>query len=385
MLLMSVLMASCAPAGNETASPTAIITATAIPQPAPSPEPATPTPLPPAVTMSELGITDQKVIDVFKGIETTIRHESDGTLSVNAIGYQNETKIEGKYFIIPGAFSGNFDIKNDYRPATVDAYTFDSQGNKVNAKLIWDQEHSNWRVPFAVNKIPFMPEGDQKIVVESALLYFRDHPPFGEGAVASYIKNGGNSIFFEYLQIDGIGPAKTAILKSKGNDNKTLTKDQATMKFTDVGVYYYIDGVPYIVPIMVNLDPIDQKAPTADEFKVLLGASGREVKNMTEEERIVYIKKLDHLSGSFLYPVPYLYGDANFQKKFPLLAKLLQLPNNVIDPDNIISIHIGELGPKKQLEYLIAHLDTGGNIIYDNLAPIIQTMLFFFNFAGPGS
>jgi hypothetical protein len=276
------------------------------------------------VSMTELGITDPILANSFKNVDNTVAREADGTFSVNAISYEGETAVEGKYIIDTTTFSDNPEIKNEYAPLTVKAT--DSQGNNVT--LIWDSEHGAWRMPFAmvdnsdfskVDQIPFVPEGDEKIAIESALLYFKDHPPFTDAAAQNY---NGNSLLFTY---DARG--KSVILKSKGNDvAENRTPEKATMKVSNLWIRQNINGVRQDFPLIVILDPADPKNPKKDEFKILLGVGGEDFTNFDE----AYRQRLLQTYNGFLYAIPIIYGDDQFKETYPLLAQLLALSGNGI-------------------------------------------------------
>jgi hypothetical protein len=355
---------------------TQVINVTPTSASSPTPEPATAIP---TKTITELGITDANIINAFSG--ATFKQEVDGSYSVSAISYNGETKVTANYTIDKATLSLNPDIKNAYAPATVSAT--DSQGNKIT--LIWDGEHGAWRVPFAMidnsdfsktSQIPFVAEGDQKIAVESALLYLKDHPPFTDAAVESYKKYGGNSLLFEYFADQG----KDVKLKSKGNDNPNWTPDNATMKATHFWFYHKINGVRQDGPLVVLLDPADPKNPKANEYKVISALDDYfklDMNNLTTKQKSDLI---DAFYGQkLLTPYLALYGDAQYLKSHPLDAYLLDLQGK-LDLDTIISTHINELGSgsegkQPELEYLVAHLDNKGNIVYDQLQPEIQIKL----------
>lgn len=346
-----------------------------------------PSSLPPVVTMTELGITDPNsdLAKAFSGIEKTVTLEADGSFSVNAIGYQGETRVEGKYIIVPGSFNANLDIENDFRPTTIDAYVLDADGKKTDQtiKLIWDKDHGQWRMLFNMfedrdftrtSEHAFIPEGDEKIAIESSLLYFRDHPPFGDGTVESYNENGGNSLLFRFLE--GVG--KYVNLKSKGNDTvENLSEDKATMKFSGLWVWQNIDGQRQDIPLIVILDPSDPENPSAKQFKVLLGVGDYDFSNLTEEDR-QYLLKVFNDQNNFSYPLPVLYGDEDYQKNFPLLAKLLGLSGN--DPSTLdfwssdINIRTNELSSTNRVSE--TPLITPG--IPYQVPPEIQLMRLFF-------
>lgn len=273
-----------------------------------------------SVSMTELGITDPILAYLFQNVDNTVTREDDGTFSVKATSYEGETAVEGKYIIDTTTFSDNPEIKNEYAPLTVKAT--DSHGKQVT--LIWYVERHNWHEVFNVESIPYMPKGEEKIMIESALLYFKDHAPFNDQAVESYKKCGGNSLLFQHYTDFG----NEVVLKSKGNDQIGLNSEKATMKFTNVGVYYEIGGNKYLLSIVVLLDPEDPQSPWLDEFKVFLGGTGIPVRDDTSVEKRKDL--LRGLSGSdvFLFPVPVLYSDGKFLTKYPLRSELISIPNN---------------------------------------------------------
>ncbi|MCL4531234.1 MAG: DUF3558 domain-containing protein [Chloroflexi bacterium] len=288
----------------------------------------------PTITVDQLGVTDPNVVKAFTG--ATFKQEADGSYSVSAVSYNQETKVTADYKIDKTTFSINPEIKNAYAPATVQ--TTDGK------TLIWDGEHGSWRVPFAmvdnsaldkIDQIPFVPEGDQKIAVESALLYLKDHPPFPDDpktgknpAVESYKKYGGNSLLFRY-ENDG----KIVVLKSKGNDQKNLAQNVATMKASNLWVWQIIDGVRQDMPLIVNLDPADPKNPKADEFKIILGVHGDDLTKVQLEKDRLNIIEAFYKKGNFTFPRMILFGDEKYLKNNPLLASLLALPGN--DPGKL--------------------------------------------------
>ncbi len=294
--------------------------------------PDTPTPVP-LLTIDKLGVTDPNIDKAFSG--ATFTQEADGSYSVSAISYNGENKVTQIYTIDKATFTNNPDINNAYAPATVNAT--DSQGNK--ATLIWDGEHGAWRVPFAMvdnsdfsktSQIPFVAEGDEKIVGQSALLYLKDHPPFNDVNVESYKKYGGNSLLFEYSADQG----KDVKLKSKGNDNPNWTPDNATMKATPFWFYHKINGVRQDGPLMVILDPSDPNNPKANEYKVISALDDYfklDMNNLTTKQKSDLIDA--YYGQKLLTPYLALYCDAQYQKSHPLLASLLTLPGN--DPSTL--------------------------------------------------
>ncbi len=350
----------------------------AAPPPPPSATPTQIEPTPVPVTLTELGINDPALSAAFGGIEKTITQEAGGSFTFNKVAsYTGENKNTSSITLNNLSFSNHQEIKNAYSPDTVDGV--DSQGNKVT--LIWDSENSVWRIPYNFeNNISFMPAGDQKIVVESALLYFKDHPPFDDQAVQNYRNLGGDSLLFQEFNIDGVGPGKEAYLKAKGNDNAKLTEAQETMKFTGMGVYGYINGVRYLMPIVVNLDPSDPKNPDPNEFKVLIGTTGATITDgETNEQMVAQLNSITQSPNGLLFPQAILYGDANFQQKFPVLAQLLALPGN--DPRQLdvfnsnIDSRMAELNP----DNLTSETPLSGNGYFFQLDPKIQTMILYFS------
>jgi len=343
------------------------------------------TPVP--VTLSELGINDPNIAKAFSGAENTITREADGSYIVSAISYNGETQVSNTYNIDIKIFSTNQDIKNAYAPATVQ--TTDGK------TLIWDAEHGNWRVPYSmednssfqnVDKIAEVPLGDEKIAIESLLLKYKEigSSPFSEAALARYQKNGGDSILFAYDQSLG----KSAVLKAKGNDGD-VTADTATLKFSPFWIKQNIGGVMQFEPLIVNLDPADPKNPQADEFKIIIGVdlNNQPLDKFDETEKqqdisVFYGKK------SFDYPVLVLYGDAQFQQTYPILAQLLALPDQTLDKMGYLDYYIrATLGLPLNLGEQPAPSVLGPNhklieVPLGNIPSQIQTMRIFFRIAG---
>ncbi len=393
-LFCSLALTACS---AQTVSPAVTKIAISPPSTQP-PSPESPTPVP--VTMAELGFTDSNVMSAFNGVESTITREADGAYSVSAISYNQETKVAANYKIDKTTFSINPEIKNAYAPATVQ--TTDGK------TLIWDSEHSNWRLPFAmvdnsdfskIDQIPFVPEGDQKIAVESALLYFKDHPPFTDAAVESYKKYGGNSLLYEYSPNNG---SESVMLKAKGNDIlSNLTNNKAVMKFSPLWVYQYINGARQDMPFLLLLDPADSKNPKPDEYKIIFGVGGQpDGLNLTTLDKKYFPSLIDTyyksgtINGKINIPYVYLYGNEEYQKTHPLLASLLVLPGNkpgsLTFPGydgakyNIYSTLDDGFknalnNPNKIAERPLAEYNPDGSLRWDSLPPEIQTMRLFYS------
>ncbi|MBN1454500.1 MAG: hypothetical protein JW963_26010 [Anaerolineales bacterium] len=328
-ILLILLTACAAPTPVATPAPT-IPSIPTSPPPTPT---VAPTPTPDLVTMDELGITDYRAKQTFgEDMPKTVTREADGSYSVNAIGYEGENKTEKKYTIDTSSWNLNTDIKNAYAPATVNAT--DEEGNQVT--LIWSAEQKAWRVPFAMipdtelNKIdqhPFVPEGDEKIAVESALLWFRDNPPFTDAAVENYKEYGGNVVNAGF---DTIVKGNAVFLRPEAiqsENNAHPNADNSTIKFSPLWIRQNINGKLQDINIIVNLD-----SPDKNNYKVLLGIpmgmSLSEISATKGQDGLNEEIQYYYGDSPFYYPFVALYADQD-----PDIKALLALPNN--DPGKL--------------------------------------------------
>jgi len=216
---------------------------------------------------SELG----KALAKHRGLEASITLEADGTYSasVMTLGGKDESLPEATITVAPESLQINFG------PDTYDNTPF---MKTPDGKTVYWIDGKGWMTTEFTPELRkvYVPEAYTEAYIRMARAAFRE--PFPAAALERWKKTPGLSMDFYYS--GGPQDAKIAYLRSRSAMDQDI--DYATeggIQALPAWFYRTIDGDDYDVRLFKVLDPNDQNNPQGNEWKILMGAPGRELLN----------------------------------------------------------------------------------------------------------
>lgn len=283
-------------------------------------------------SIDSLGLSPEVAAALKKhaGLEASIVAEAGGFTTQITYWDAEHNLVTEKVNVDPSVLTENVQSKNEFGNTPVMVME-DGQ------KLYWSQEHKGWfkiKMNPDINNPTFVPQEYTDVVVRALIAEYSQ--PFSQAAVDWWNKTSGLSVGFQYLTVNANTGENTkfAFLTNLAMSDDGTTAENSPIIPIDAWFSTEIAGEIFQYSPTKWLDPVNPRAPSGDEWKIFLSASGQEIMGDPENRAKfddLWAKTSDPTSNLQVVPIVKaesgFFNDTNglvtFSTAQPSLAKLI--------------------------------------------------------------